>query len=388
MVPPSYDLVGTGSANVTIRFTGETRTAAGPPAVTYWGGEAIYAGRNVRGLTLIANPAPMYSCRGMRGIFVQNDGSVIEDVIVDLNTAAAPPPDSRGNYDIAFQQQIVGEGIEIVVLDCACRNASRTGLGLHQCSGMITRTDLFAAALSCSDSAGLTVDTVNARGAQRFDVNGNVRVQDCTIGDRADAHRSPILTIKGDNPTAPAVFGPNNIADPLYIFAYGNVVIENNTLSHHYQFDISGPVRVIDNSIEPEGLVRYLLTVQFDENYPGVPVIQNNRFVAPSGPSFGGHHVNPIIVRASADFGGGASLGNNNLGALFVRNTGFSTSADGDLVRAGTILVDPTDEPEAIIRFDNNLWDDTFSLDSLATRRFHVSTTPAVLSVGSPRPAP
>jgi hypothetical protein len=141
----------------------------------------------------------------------------------------------------------------------------------------------------------------------------------------------------------------------------------------------------LDNDIVPWAAHR-LLEIEYNPLFSGIPVIERNRFVAPE--RIGGHYVNPIVVRASADFGGGSSAGGNDFGALFRSSSSVARTTPDGVERWGVIAIDPDEAPISVIRFDDNLWDDLYPLDRIETSRFQIITPPTFLSVANPMPAP
>ncbi len=384
IVPTSYDLVGAGSANSLINFTGETRTTSDPTPITYWGGDAVYVGRVMRGFTVRAQPAPSYTCGGMNGVLVQNDRSTVEDVTVDFDRSTSPPPDDRGRYERSWRLSLFARNIDFVLLastfiDGRGRNFS---VYLEDCTGMATRC-LFETAGPSFDGApgGLLVRDITVRGAGSCQVRNHARLEASQIGERAFSAFTN-LWVSRDG----AVVGPGNTIETVNIFAYGDAEIRGNTLSHEFTFNVSGGVRVADNRIAYVGRFN-MMQILYNPWFPGIPVIERNQFIAPDIPSY--LFRNPITVRASADFGGGASAGRNDFSAMLLQRLTVG-DRDRGRVLTGMILIDPDEAPISVIRFDNNFWDETDldPPDRLQSRRFDVVTTPTFLSVANPMPAP
>lgn len=383
IVPPSYDLIGAGSERSIIEFTGETRTTTDPTPVTYWGGEAVYVGRAMRGLTVRARPAPSYTCRGMIGVQVQNDRSTVEDVTVDFDRTTSPPADDRGRYDLSWMLNLFATSIDLVLLSSTFRDGRGTNFGvtLRGCTGMVTRCTFETAGPTFDgDPGGLLVRDIAVRGAGSCEVRRHARLEASQIGDLAFSPFTNLWVSREG-----AVVGPGNTVEAINIFAFGDVAIVGNSLSHGFTFQVTGGVHVADNDIVPWAAHR-LLEIEYNPFFSGIPVIERNRFVAPE--RIGGHYVNPIVVRASADFGGGTSAGGNDFGALFQSPSSVARSTPDGPERWGVIAIDPDETPVSVIRFDDNLWDDLYPLDRIERSRFQIITPPTFLSIANPMPAP
>jgi hypothetical protein len=227
IVPPSYDLVGAGSDRSIIEFTGETRSTTDPTPITYWGGEAVYVGRALRGLTVRARPAPSYTCRGMMGVWVQNHRSTVEDVTVDFDRTMSAPPDERGRYDLSWMLNLFATSIDLVLLSSTFRDGRGRNFGvtLRGCTGMVTRCTFETAGPSFDgDPGGLLVRDIAVRGAGSCEVRNHARLEASQIGDLAFSMFTNLWVSREG-----AVVGPGNMVEAINIFAYGDAEIIGNT---------------------------------------------------------------------------------------------------------------------------------------------------------------
>lgn len=374
IIPASFDLFGAGLALTEVVFTGETREyyAEDGTRITYWGGEAIQGGRSIRGLTLRATPAPYYTCFGMTGIRATVEGTVVEDVRVHINPADAPIPDGASYSEVGFGRELWASGIEITVLDSYFERASRDGMLLGLCDGAILGTTSDNAEFSASSDGSLMISGCTFRGKMQLKIWGKVNMQSSRVLDYGVN-----VAVSGDG----GRFGPGNVVHGYNIDVGDNAEVSGNQIYVGWTMTIRENGRVVENDIQASQWTRRLLEVRRSS---GTPVIQGNRFVALPAvdPAIGrngrngrvtGHDFTPIEIFASADFGGGISLGQNDFSQLFT---------DIFFERLSQIRVDASG---GVVRFDDNFWEDPSNVERL---RFEIVSPDTMLSVRNPMRAP
>lgn len=303
LMRPGYALQGAGRESTLIRFTGEVRTTTAdpsriPPSVTYWGGEALHAGRAVRDISLRASPVPPgYSCSGMIGITALVDDAVIEDV--DILSPQLPEefPGDRLPRDVTLEGGFL-VAVHIVGADVTYRHSRVTLSRVGATSG-----------------GSSLLEDIRLEGTQLY-IESDARVQNCvwTMSSLVvGTYDPPRCTVYGGSPT----LGPGN----FFICSSGALIdcrsgamprIDGNTLAAYYGNGIvirdGAWASVTGNFI---GLFYGQRIVDVQRDAAPYSVFEDNTF-------FGGFHWDAIVVEAETDFGGGpgGSRGGNHFGPV------------------------------------------------------------------------
>ncbi|MEM1398924.1 MAG: DUF1565 domain-containing protein [Pseudomonadota bacterium] len=327
LIRPGYDLEGSGRDTTEIRITGEVRQPDGTISI-YWRGTGVMVGRDLRNLTVRAQPAPNpeNTCHGVLGVHVLQGGSTIENVNI---FAADLPEDPRPSPPVALPRGFF-TALYIDASDAICRDCRIS----HSSQVLVssTRNTLI-------ERMRLESGNMDIRGD--VTVRNSEFVQEWVWGSGiVSPHHA--VSISGGSPT----FGPDNYVDHggrrSLIYCWGNStpsILRNTLVPFQHSAGIhvrqGSVVRVIGNflcdfvNIDLDAGAGSLFQDNFFHGYGAGPHLPTGRAVSER-----------FRIEAPTDFGGGpaGSRGMNRFGPLSFRVPQNWTIPAGGTIHAENCL--------------------------------------------------